>query len=90
MDTQLLWIQAAITKQQKRFSKVFDIVNDGKLKYPASKAKLSFIQKKKIFTLSESLEKCPRSANIASAPEIEALEIPKYSFNWGLSQNGIG
>jgi len=34
---------------------------------------------KEIFTLSESFEKCPRSANIASAPEIiEALEMPKY------------
>ena len=34
-----------------------------------------------IFTLSESFEKCPRSANIASAPEIlAASEMPKYNY----------
>jgi hypothetical protein len=40
-----------------------------------------------VFTLSESFEKCPRSANIASAPEIlAALEMPKHSYNFNLLQ----
>jgi hypothetical protein len=41
---------------------------------------ISILEKMK-FTLSESFEKCPRSANIASAPEMYSCNQAQYSKN---------
>jgi hypothetical protein len=59
-----------MTSEQTRFRNCVDHNNRGTLMYPANEAKLQSLKNEEdTFTLSESLEKWPRSANIASAPK---------------------